>query len=214
MRFIEKLPDSPIKQIAVIHAGLLEAEKKPTLMILMVQKEVGQRICATPPEMSILAVSIQFYSIPKIISYVSKKAFWPQPKVDSAIIEIKPKLKIVSHEMFFEILKDFSSFLMKSLIQCFDEEHRKFNTSEMKDIIDICDIILGEIYDLPYDMVDYIQNFEPSIRGGKKISNETEEKIRNLLNNSGNHLHFGQELLLRLLFLSVVALHNTICYLP
>ena len=77
----------------------------PKLMILMVQKEVGQRICATPPKMSLLAVSIQFYSIPKIISYVSKKAFWPKPKVDSAIIEIKPKLKIVSHEMFFEIVK-------------------------------------------------------------------------------------------------------------
>ena len=83
----------------------LEAKRKPISMILMVQKEVGQRICATPPEMSLLAVCVQFYSIPKIISYVSKKAFWPKPKVDSAIIEIKPKLKIVSHEMFFEIVK-------------------------------------------------------------------------------------------------------------
>ncbi|QEE14691.1 DNA methyltransferase [Promethearchaeum syntrophicum] len=87
---------------------------------------------------------------------------------------------------FFDLLKEFSSFLMKSLMQCFDKEHRRFNTSEMKNIIDICDIILGKIYDLPDDMVDYIQNFEPSVRGGKKISNEIEEKIRNLLNNSGN----------------------------
>jgi len=57
----------------------------------MVQKEVGQRICAKPPNMSILAISVQFYAEPKIISYVSKASFWPQPKVDGAIIKIIPK---------------------------------------------------------------------------------------------------------------------------
>ena len=84
-------------------------------------------------------------------------------------------------ETFFEILKDFSSLLMKKLFHFYDKERRRFNTSEMKDIIDICDIILGKMYDFPDDMVNYIQNFEPSIRGGKKISFETEEKIRTLL---------------------------------
>ena len=87
---------------------------------------------------------------------------------------------------FFDILKEFSSLLMKSLFHNYDKEHRRFKTSEMKDIIDICDIILGKIYDLPDDMVNYIQNFEPSVRGGKKISFNTEVKIQNLLNNSGN----------------------------
>ncbi len=89
-------------------------------------------------------------------------------------------------EKFYEILKDFSSLLMKSLSHFYDKEHRRFKTSEMKDIIDICDIILGKIYGLPDDMVNYIQNFEPSVRGGKKISIETEEKIRNLLNSPCN----------------------------
>jgi len=69
----------------------LEVKNPPKEMILMVQKEVAQRICAKPPKMSILAVSVQFYSLPKIISYISKKSFWPQPKVDSAIIRITPK---------------------------------------------------------------------------------------------------------------------------
>ena len=89
-------------------------------------------------------------------------------------------------EKFLEILKDFSSLLMKSLFYYFDKEHRRFKTSKMKHIIDICDIILGKIYDLPDDMVNYIQNFEPTVRGGKKISIETEKKIRKILNNSGN----------------------------
>jgi len=56
--------------------------------VLVVQKEVGQRICARPPRMNLLAVSVQFYAEPKIISYISKKSFWPQPEVDAAVIKI------------------------------------------------------------------------------------------------------------------------------
>ena len=66
-------------------------EVKPQLLVLMVQKEVAQRICTKPPDMSILAVSVQFYAKAEIISFVSKKSFWPQPKVDSAIIKIIPR---------------------------------------------------------------------------------------------------------------------------
>ena len=68
----------------------LESSKPPQEMILLIQKEVAQRIYAKPPQMNLLAVAVQFYSQPKIISYVSKKSFWPQPKVDSAIIKITP----------------------------------------------------------------------------------------------------------------------------
>ena len=88
----------------------LEASNAPKEMILMVQKEVAQRICAKPPKMSILAVSVQFYAKPEIISFVSKKSFWPQPKVDSAIIKIASRQfgVLVSRqfrERFFRIVK-------------------------------------------------------------------------------------------------------------
>lgn len=89
----------------------LESEQKPSIMILMVQKEVAQRICAKPVQnkMSLLAVSVQFYAEPKIIAYVSKKSFRPSPKVDSAIIKIvvkKPKdLPKIDSELFFKIVK-------------------------------------------------------------------------------------------------------------
>jgi len=82
----------------------LEEKNQPKEMILMVQKEVAQRICASPvrssaerseggqtARMSLLSVSVQFYADPKIISYVSTGSFWPQPKVDSAILRIIPK---------------------------------------------------------------------------------------------------------------------------
>ena len=87
----------------------LERSKNPPLqMILTVQKEVAQRICAKPPNMSLLAVSVQFYSDPKIISYISKKSFWPQPEVDAAVINIqtrKSSLKKDKKNLFFKIAK-------------------------------------------------------------------------------------------------------------
>ena len=66
----------------------LEDENQPQEMIIMLQKEVAQRICAKPPKMSKPAVFTQFYAIPKIISYISKEVFFPKPKVDSAILKI------------------------------------------------------------------------------------------------------------------------------
>ena len=68
----------------------LESVRPPKLMVLMIQKEVGKRICAKPSKMSKLAVFSQFFGKPKIVEFVSKKSFWPQPKVDSVILRIKP----------------------------------------------------------------------------------------------------------------------------
>jgi len=89
----------------------LEAEQKPEIMILMVQKEVAQRITAKPPKMSILSVAVQFYAEPEIITYVSKKSFYPKPKVDSAIIKIIPRPYVgratshINTEKFFNLVK-------------------------------------------------------------------------------------------------------------
>ncbi len=67
----------------------LEAETKPELIVLLVQKEVAERICAKPGKLSILALSVQIYGEPEIVSFVDKSAFYPEPKVDSAILKIK-----------------------------------------------------------------------------------------------------------------------------
>jgi len=85
----------------------LESKNPPQEMVLLVQKEVAQRICAKPPKMNLLAISVQFYGQPKIISYVSKKSFWPQPKVDSAIIKIGKiqKPKNINIKSFFQVVK-------------------------------------------------------------------------------------------------------------
>lgn len=85
----------------------LEAKNPPELMIMMLQKEVAQRMCASPPNMSRLSVFTQFYSIPKIISHVSKKNYYPQPKVDSAILKIIPNnnLPKIDKKLFAKIVK-------------------------------------------------------------------------------------------------------------
>ncbi len=83
----------PFYIVVPVIRKFLEISNPPKEMILVVQKEVAQRICAKPPKMSILAVSIQIYADVKIISYISKKSFWPTPKVDSAILKITSRGK-------------------------------------------------------------------------------------------------------------------------
>lgn len=66
----------------------LETKIPPSEMILMVQKEVAERIIAIKGEMSILAVSVQYYAKPELLFTVPRTAFNPQPEVDSAVIKI------------------------------------------------------------------------------------------------------------------------------
>lgn len=66
----------------------LEAQLRPSQMVVMVQKEVGEAIAATPGKMSLLSVRTQFYSKPTIISYVPASSFHPPPKVESVILRM------------------------------------------------------------------------------------------------------------------------------
>lgn len=85
---------------------VFEKWPRPKLIVLTVQKEVAQRIVAKPPRMNLLALSVQFFSEPKIIGYISKKNFRPRPKVDSAIIKLIPKEKpAVDPEKFFKLVR-------------------------------------------------------------------------------------------------------------
>jgi 16S rRNA (adenine1518-N6/adenine1519-N6)-dimethyltransferase len=70
---------------------LLAAPPLPQLLVLTVQREVAERICAAPPHMSLLAVSVQFYANPEILSVIPAGAFYPRPKVDSAVVRLWPR---------------------------------------------------------------------------------------------------------------------------
>lgn len=66
----------------------LEAQPRPSEMVVTVQKEVGEAIAAPPGKMSLLSVKTQFYSQPTIIAYVPAASFYPPPKVDSVILRL------------------------------------------------------------------------------------------------------------------------------
>lgn len=68
---------------------LLELPNKPQSMVLLVQKEVAERIVAKPGRMSVLAFSVQYYAKPEFIMEVKKELFEPIPKVDSAVVKIE-----------------------------------------------------------------------------------------------------------------------------
>ena len=67
----------------------LEDEPRPQLMVVTVQREVAERIVAGPGEMSLLAVSVQFYGQPQIVARIPAGAFYPAPQVDSAVVRIE-----------------------------------------------------------------------------------------------------------------------------
>jgi 16S rRNA (adenine1518-N6/adenine1519-N6)-dimethyltransferase len=87
----------------------LESANPPRLIVVMVQQEVAQRIVARPGDLSLLAVSVQFYGQPRIVAHVPAKAFYPAPKVDSAILRIDVKaetpLTLAERDSFFKVVQ-------------------------------------------------------------------------------------------------------------
>lgn len=67
---------------------LLEAAVKPSRLVLTVQREVAERICAQAGEMSLLALSVQVYGRPVIAAHIPAGAFYPRPKVDSSVVRV------------------------------------------------------------------------------------------------------------------------------
>jgi 16S rRNA (adenine1518-N6/adenine1519-N6)-dimethyltransferase len=97
----------------------LETEYPPKEMILMVQKEVAERICAQAGKMSILAVSVQYYAQPEYLFTVPNESFEPMPKVESALIKIsniKSQISNQERKNFFRIVRAGFSAKRKTLV--------------------------------------------------------------------------------------------------
>ena len=88
---------------------LLESEVKPRRIVLTIQKEVAQRICAKPGDLSLLALSVQVYGEPRLAALIPAEAFFPQPKVDSAVLSVDifptPRVEPEFLETFFKLIK-------------------------------------------------------------------------------------------------------------
>lgn len=104
--------------------NFLSAKNQPQKMVLMVQKEMAERICAIPPRMNLLAISVQVFGKPKILFKVPKNYFSPAPKVDSSVIAINDisrkffsvKDEKINEKVFFNLVKTGFSHKRKLLI--------------------------------------------------------------------------------------------------
>ncbi len=123
-----KLPESlladlaPYKLIANIPyyitgeiiRNFLESDFQPAKAVIMVQKEVAQRIVTSDGKQSILSISVKAYGAPRLVCTVPRGAFRPVPNVDSAILVISD----ISKNFFTNITeKDFFTIVKKGFAQ-------------------------------------------------------------------------------------------------
>lgn len=88
---------------------LLDAPLHPSRMVLTMQREVADRICAAPGDLSLLALSVQVYGKPRIAAVISAGSFYPAPNVDSATLRVdlypEPLIPQTQIETFFRLAK-------------------------------------------------------------------------------------------------------------
>ena len=107
-----------------IITGIVEARLPIDKLVVMVQKEVADRICAGPGKKDYGALSVlcRFYTEPELIRTVPAGLFVPQPKVDSAVLVMRfldrPLVDIKDEKMFFRVVKAAFSQRRKTLLNC------------------------------------------------------------------------------------------------
>ncbi len=88
---------------------VFEGMPRPQRVVVTVQREVAERLVATPGDMSLLAVSVQFYGQPRIALRLGAGAFWPRPDVDSAVVRIdvyeRPPVDVADEALFFRVVR-------------------------------------------------------------------------------------------------------------
>ncbi len=87
----------------------LEADLPPSRLVVMLQREVAESIAAGPGKASLLGVAVQFYGQPRLLFGVAPRAFYPPPKVRSAVLRIDvadgPRVEVPSTDAFFEVVR-------------------------------------------------------------------------------------------------------------
>ena len=103
------LGNLPYYAASPILRRFLESPCRPSLAVIMVQKEVALQMTAQPGDMSLLSVSVQLYGHPRIVRTVRPGAFYPRPKVTSAVVRIdvypEPALGLEDVDAFFQVVR-------------------------------------------------------------------------------------------------------------
>lgn len=105
----------------------LARQNPPSKMILMLQKEVGDKLVGKEPRHSILSLSVQYFCEPRVAFKVSAGSFWPAPKVDSSVVvfdNIKPR-DTATAAVFFKVIKRCFAHPRKKMASAFGSKVKK-----------------------------------------------------------------------------------------
>jgi len=101
----------PYNITSIFLRTFLNQKNRPQSLILMLQKEVAERLIAKPGNMSMLALSVQFFGDVEIVREVKAGNFWPEPKIDSAVIRLiikgdkRGEISYEEEKAFFRLAK-------------------------------------------------------------------------------------------------------------
>jgi len=88
---------------------VLETPRRASRLIMTVQLEVAARLVAKPGDMSLLSVSVQYYTKPRIAARLNRAVFYPRPEVDSAVVRLdaydKSPVQVADDKLFFRIVR-------------------------------------------------------------------------------------------------------------
>lgn len=112
----------------------LSIDKKPEKLVLLVQKEVAERIVARDKKESILSLAVKLYGNPKLIYKVSAGSFFPKPKVDSAVLEININDTFINknlEKLYFIVIKKAFAFKRKMMLNNLKKELPEINSKKI-----------------------------------------------------------------------------------
>lgn len=135
-----------------IITSLIEAKLPLKNIVVMVQKEVAQRICAKPGKKDYGAITVlcQYYTKPEMVCIVPAGSFYPPPKVDSAVLCMRmlpePSVQVKDEKMFFRVVKASFAQRRKTLLNCLQSAFTadKEKITEVLESVEISPQIRGE----------------------------------------------------------------------
>lgn len=115
---------------------LTQLNPPPQQAILLLQKEVGERLTANPPNMHLITLSIQLWGRADTLLHVPADCFWPSPKVDSQLVLLTPNKKITPNkEAIINIARTFFQAKRKQMTGVLKKQLQSKNKEEAKTIL-------------------------------------------------------------------------------
>lgn len=121
----------------------------PSTMVVLVQKEVAERVCARDGKESLLSLSVKVYGDPKLVYRVNKGSFFPVPTVDSAVLQIKNISKKnfanqYHEDMFFKLIHAAFAHKRKFALSNIQAVFKDHNIRDLFKSIDLSEKVRAE----------------------------------------------------------------------